>query len=212
MALAVLGALAVAMPAAHASIIFQLNNGGSCCSPGPFGNIEVTQTTSSLVTITETLAPGENFAGTGAGEALAFNIAGDPSIIITISAGNLANFAAGVGTTGASPFGTFDYFVHCTTCAGGSGPTGPLTFTVQLSSLGALDINSFKTLSVLPPGSTQAYMASDICYHPGSDTCNTNPTGNVGSTGFSSVPEPISLSLVGGGLLALGVFRKRFVA
>jgi len=28
----------------------------------------------------------------------------------------------------------------------------------------------------------------------------------------TNVPEPISLSLVGGGLLALGLFRKRFAA
>ena len=48
------------------------------------------------------------------------------------------------------------------------------------------------------------------------------PAGNYGATaGFEEwafpgtsnvVPEPLSLSLVGGGLLALGLFRKRFVA
>lgn len=33
-----------------------------------------------------------------------------------------------------------------------------------------------------------------------------------GTSNVSTVPEPLSLSLVGGGLLALGLFRKRFVA
>jgi hypothetical protein len=34
----------------------------------------------------------------------------------------------------------------------------------------------------------------------------------IRATGQSGVPEPVSISLVGGGLLALGLFRKRFIA
>src|SRR5689334_19443635 len=109
-----LGMMAVIIPAAQGSIVFTLNESG-CCGSGPFGTVTLDQTTANLVTVTETLNPGVNWAGTGAGEALEFNILNDPAITITIAAANTANFSAGVGSAQASPYGTFDYFIHCTT-------------------------------------------------------------------------------------------------
>src|ERR1041385_5994047 len=81
--LAAFGLFGGLMPAAQASLVFTLNQSASFGS-GPFGTITLDQTSANLVTVTESLAAGVNFAGTGAGEALEFNIAGDPAIIINV--------------------------------------------------------------------------------------------------------------------------------
>src|SRR3954453_4417297 len=75
LALFLSGAVAVA----HADTIgtiatFSLTNKGTLSAAGPFGTLTVTQTAAGLVTVKETLAPNEYYAGTGAGESLAFNI------------------------------------------------------------------------------------------------------------------------------------------
>lgn len=205
-----LGMMSV-IPAAQGSIVFTLNE-STCCGSGPFGTVTLDQTTANLVTVTETLNTGVNWAGTGAGEALEFNISGDPAINIVIAAANTANFSAGVGSATASPYGTFDYFVHCTTCSGGTGPSGTLTFTVSLVSNTALNISSFEVKSGPPPqGATPSYVASDICLQslqPGA--C----TGNAGASSFDiknnpNVPEPITSGLVGTGLISLFFLRRR---
>ena len=205
-----LGMMTVIIPAAQGSIVFTLNESG-CCGTGPFGTVTLDQTTANLVTVTETLNPGVNWAGTGAGEALEFNILNDPAINITIAAANTTDFSAGVGTATASPFGTFDYFIHCKTCQGGTGPTGTLTFTVALSVAGPLNITSFEVLSTLPPGSVQAYVASDICLQ---SQLPAACTGNVAATSFDiknnpPVPEPVTSGLVGTGLVSLFFLRRR---
>jgi len=211
--LVLLGMMAVIIPAAQGSIVFTLNESG-CCGSGPFGTVTLDQTTANLVTVTETLNPGVNWAGTGAGEALEFNILNDPAINIAIAStnNNQTNFSAGVGTAQASPYGTFDYFIHCITCQGGTGPTGTLTFTVALAVAGPLDIASFEVKSGAPPnGATPSYVASDICLQslqPGA--C----TGNAGASDFQiknnpPVPEPVTSGLVGTGLVSLFFLRRR---
>jgi len=209
--LVLLGMMTVIIPAAQGSIVFTLNQ-STCCGTGPFGTVTLDQTTANLVTVTETLNSGVNWAGTGAGEALEFNILNDPAITITIAAANTANFSAGVGSSTASPYGTFDYFIHCITCSGGTGPTGTLTFTVALNPVGALDIASFEVKSGPPPnGATPSYVASDICLQslqPGA--C----TGNAGASDFTiknnpTTPEPVTSALVGTGLMSLFFLRRR---
>src|SRR6266699_1285312 len=75
--LAVFGVLAV-LPTTQASTIFTLNQDGctGTCGVSPFGTVSLFQTTPTLVTVTETLAANERFAGTGAGDALEFNVIG----------------------------------------------------------------------------------------------------------------------------------------
>ena len=204
---ALLGVMGATIPAAQGAVVFKLDQSVGFGS-GPFGTVTLNQTSPTLVTVVETLFAGVNWAGTGAGEALEFNIAGDPAINIAISNtnNNQTNFAAGVGGADASPYGTFDYFIHCITCQGGSGPGGTLTFTVSLASNAALDINSFKVLSTLPPGNVQAYVASDICFQASTGAC----TANVAAINSSTVPEPITSGLVGTGLVSLFFLRRRF--
>jgi hypothetical protein len=208
--LLLLGLAGVTIPAAQGSIVFTLNQSATFGS-GPFGTVTIDQTSNNLATVTETLASGVNWAGTGAGEALEFNFLNDPALIITIAPANTANFSVGVVPPAptASPYGTYDYFIHCTTCSGGTGPTGTLTFTVALASNANFNISSFEVLSTLPPGSTPAYVASDICFQASTGAC----TSNVAATSFvnnnPTVPEPVTSGLVGTGLISLFFLRRR---
>ncbi|MCU1340097.1 MAG: sorting protein [Bryobacterales bacterium] len=186
------GALALA-PAATAATVFQLTQDGCTgsggCGTAPFGNISLDQTTPTLVTVTLTLKSGENFAGTGAGDALEFNVVG-PVTIGSITSG----FGVGPAPDTASTFGTFLHSVTCTSCQGGTGPTGPLSFTV--TSATGVTISSF--------------IANTGGFFFASDIFGNNNTGNVAAIGpGSTVPEPITSGLVGVGLISLFLMRRR---
>jgi hypothetical protein len=195
--LAVVGVLAF-VPTTEAATLFTLNQDActGTCGISPFGTVSLVQTTPTMVTVTETLNANERFAGTGAGNALEFNIIG------AITIGNISSgFAVGPAPATASAFGTFLESITCTACQGGQAdnPTGPLSFTV--TSLNGVSISSFI------PNAGGFSFASDI-------VGNNGKTGNVAAltAASSAVPEPMSLSFVGAGLLALGVLRRRFSA
>lgn len=180
--------LAVA-PAAKATTI-SLNQDActGTCGVGPFGSVLLVQTTATLVTVTVTLSANERFAGTGAGEALEFNILGAAVTIANVTSG----FVAG-GPDSASAFGSFLYSISCTLCQGGQNdnPTGPLTFTVTRA--------SGVTITDFTKNSKGYIFAADIVGNNGN-------TGNVGAFG-EGTPEPVTFSLMGGGLLAI-LLRK----
>jgi hypothetical protein len=185
-----------AAPQAKATIITLTEDACTgTCGSGPFGTIELIQTTATLVTVTLTLSANERFAGTGAGEALAFNVAG-----LAVTIGSItANFGVGPAPASASAFGSFLQSVSCTTCKGGNAgnPAGPLSFTVTRAT--GVTIADFGT-------NAKGYMfASDIVGTNGN-------TGNVGAFGIpgapgGSVPEPVTMSLMGGGLLMIALRR-----
>src|ERR1700761_9500170 len=113
-------------------MIYTLNAGGSCCGTGPFGSITLHSIDADTVLVTETLAPGDVFAVSGAGASLEFTI------------NEAFSYVAGTMTTGftsgssgsAAPFGSFGSFVDCTSsavCGNGTSPpqfSGPLLFEV----------------------------------------------------------------------------------
>ena len=200
LALAGTFALSAFSPTAHASVIYTLNQDActGTCGTGPFGTITLDQINATTVQVTEMLVASERFAGTGAGEALEFNIAG----AVTIS--NLtAGFAVGPAPASASAFGSFLKSISCTACQGGQAgnPSGPLSF--QITSAGGISLSSFTA------NTGGFYFASDIVGNNGN-------TGNVAANSFvstalppASTPEPISSLLVGAGLLAVGMFKFR---
>ena len=74
-----------AIPASASTLTFVLNQDGctGTCGIAPFGTVTLTDNGTgalAFVTVTETMGANERFAGTGAGDALEFNLVGPISI------------------------------------------------------------------------------------------------------------------------------------
>ncbi len=190
--------LATTSQAYATSITFYLdqNGTGSVPSAGTIAlNDGLTGEGPDTIDVLVTLNPGFEFAKTGSGDALAFNLAGDPAVSIVDITDGIA-----IGPTNANepPFGSFNYAVSCTSgCGnGGSNPTpGPLTFDVVLSGI---------TLDMFVGNSQGYYFTADLT---GRNLAALGQA-NISEGGLAAIPEPMSLSLVGAGLIGT-VLRQR---
>jgi hypothetical protein len=185
--LVVLAAFALA-PSARASEVFYFSEAACSCGSPNYGEVILNVIDSTDTSVEVELLNGNEFVRTGAGESLEFDITGTPTVTIT----NLTTGFTVGGAASASTFGSFDYSIHCSGCGnGGSSPLpGPIFFDINVG-IGAFTDNS-----------DGIYFTSDIL--------GAGKTGDVGSPGF--VPEPFSFSLVGVGLLGLGLLRRRLSA
>jgi hypothetical protein len=182
------------------------------CGTGPFGAVTVSSVTADEVSVTLTLAKGEIFARTGAGDSLLFDLSGNPDITIsnispTSPAFTVVRSSSG-GKIKAGGTGQWEYAVDCTGCGSGtSAPTsaGPLSF----------DITDVTGIS---PGS---FVVNDKNYYFAADIMGTTgKTGDVAApvltstttssgTPTAAVAEPATLAVLGSGLFALGLLRRR---
>jgi hypothetical protein len=174
--------------------------------PGPYGAVKVTTISPTSVSVDLTLAAGEIFAVSGAGEALLFDIAANPAITVSgLTTGFTAHVATGQSIH-ADGTGNWQYSIECTGCGNGTGAprlSGPLDFVITLAS-------GIKPSSFISNGSV--FFATDIGVPDAHGNFGDNSTGDVGapsSSGGIPTPEPTSLVLVGSGLLGLSVIRRR---
>ena len=188
------GCLVALTPAANAGTVLNISDGNGT---GPFATVTLTQVDSNTVGVDVTAFSAYKFVDTGSHDTFGFNI----TLQSGASGVTLTDFSSGFGPDNgfSNGFaGTYTYSVACTGCgSGGSSPlAGPIDFNVNVTN-GSLSVADFATK-----------FAADVI---GPNAAGATFTGLVTNNGTTppSVPEPLSLSLVGGGLLALGLLRKR---
>jgi hypothetical protein len=204
-------------PAVHADTVFTLtNNGcitasnGAGCGTGPYGTVDLSQQGDSVM-VTLTLAPGYELEKSAAGQALEFDITGDPAVTIS----DLTTGFTSCGADSSSRYGSFDYSISFgSKCTGkdttDTNTTGPeLSFLVTLTGGGTLtpDMFTSTTFDSGMFGTENIFFSSDVI----SSTTSTD-TGDVGALGPGVVtPEPATLGLFALGLVGVAVFRRKLL-
>jgi hypothetical protein len=203
-----------------ANYILDTWQGSGTVTGNDFGTVVLTQDGAN-VDVSLTLASGNGFVNTGAGDALLFDLKGISSIRITgLTTGFTALNPGTGGSTKAGSYsgggvgGGFNYAIQCSGCGNGGSNilTGPLDFTIDGISLAAFQTSD-----------NGYYFASDICVgtstrhtddeeRGGLQCSDTGKTGNV-TAEFDPpgvpVPEPLTLSLFGAGLAGAFAARRR---
>jgi hypothetical protein len=214
MTLAMLSVLAVMTPAAHASTILFTNAGN-----GATGEADFTFGTNTLtLVLKDTVVDPNDVAFNLSG--FMFTLAGSTGGVMTSSSGATRTIAGdGTFTDGAAVATGWLFSNSSGTITlndlGGAGPAH--TIVGAPGAGGKYTGNS----SILGNGPHNPFLVGSVTYNftftggVNADSTPTNINWQFGTTpgfsggGTSTVPEPVSLSLVGGGLLALGLLRKR---
>jgi hypothetical protein len=202
-------ALVAISPPARADVMYQFDKftGSGTPPAGPYGTVNLHQDGAN-VDVTVTLSAGEGFVNTGAGAALTWDLAGNPTVTIADLDTTKFTFSHNGTTTGnLDGTGSWFYEIDCTDAGcghGGNHPDpGPLTFTIDNINTGNFVINN-KT------GNGYIF-ASDICTQRGVESGCSGITGDVtASNAPAPIPEPATLPILGAALLGLRVFRRHW--
>jgi hypothetical protein len=198
--------LAFSQPAEANVITFPLTAdfcSGTCGTP-PFGTVTITDIGAGEVQVNVTLTGPTGFAKTGAGgmQTLLWNLSGTPTLTDYTDVSSNQPIVLASTTAGsimADGSGTWQYAVNCPSCGGGvSAPQllSPITFDVSATGLSTASF-------VSTAASNNLFFAADIQGSNGN-------TGVVGApTAVVPSPEPTSLGILGAGLVALGLVRRR---
>ena len=169
--------------------------------PGPYGTVELA-VSGGLINFTITLLPGFHLIDNGAHVAFSFN---DPvAETLTMSAFSNAIYSQspGAGPFPNPGFGNFSAAVQSTCSNGGGCGDQIVTFSVART-------GGFTNVNQLVASNGTAYFAADVSCFP---TCPA-AGGNTGAIAVTilptTVPEPVSLTLVGAGLVSLFFLRRR---
>lgn len=189
------------------------SGGGGCLVGSNDPTVTLDDEGNGTVIVTENLPSYMVYAGSGAGQSLAFDL------LSTATAGlSVTNVTTGFtfesGTFHDDGTGDYDYAVDCgSNCTGGqtSNLAGPLSFTItSTSGISAADfiVNGDGNLFTSDVASTLTGgtgNTGDVTGGP--EVCVSGP--GCGGTPQSVTPEPVTLWLTGAGLVALGLVRKR---
>lgn len=192
-----LSCLVALTPAARADMIFNSSQGFCCFS------VNLHQAGVDDIFVTVSLTDGATvFANTGNTNhpGFAFNLAGTAITAANIvDPVNLSTFHVGPVVTSGPDFGTFGYYFDIPGNGISANDTGPLTFTIHRSNILFSDFTA---------NAAGYYFAADVC-NPSVDAAACTGESGINTAPNPTIPEPVTSSLVGGGLLALGLLRKR---